>query len=182
MPTSRERIVFEGVVAGLLAYGVVAVIFAAADILLGRPLFATPSVIGSLLFFGAHGSPAGSIDPAVLIRPGPVAAANGVHILLSLALGLVAALLVEETERHPQFFYVTFLVVVLFLFASTAVLLGVPSAVTRAAPWAVTLLANAAGLAVAGLYLWRAHPRLRARVDALAGSEEEPEAASTLPA
>ena len=172
MPASRERVMFEGLVAGLLAYVVVAIVFAAADLLLGRPLFATPAIIGNLLFFGGR-------DAAPVVSAGPVAAANGVHVLLAVVLGLLAALLVEETERHPQFFYVTFLVVVLFLFASTAVLLGMPSAVAKAAPWAVTLVANAAGLAVAGFYLWRSHPRLRSRLDELSGGEEEPEPVAT---
>ena len=166
MPASRERVMFEGLVAGLLAYVVVALVFAGADLLLGRPLFATPAIIGNLLFFGSR-------EAAPVVSAGPVAAANGVHLLLAVVLGLVAAALVEETERHPQFFYVTFLVVVLFLFASTAVLLGIPSALTKAAPWLVTLIANAAGLAVAGFYLWRAHPALRARVGELSGGEEE---------
>ena len=167
MPASRERIVFEGLVAGLLAYMAVALVFAGADLVLGRALFATPALIGSVLFYGAHGAGPGPVSA------GPVAAANGVHVLLSVGIGLVAALVVEETERHPQFFYATFFMVVAFLFASTAILLGVPSAITRAAPWAVTLVANVVGLAVAGAYLWRAHPRLRARVSALSGGEEE---------
>ncbi len=165
MAASRERIVFEGLVAGVLAYVAVAVVFAVADLLLGRALFATPAALGGILFYGAR-------EPSALVSAGPVAAANGVHILLSVALGLVAALLVEETERHPQFFYATFAMVVFFLFASTAVLLGIPSAITRAAPWAVILVANVLGLAVAGVYLWRAHPGLRRRVDELAGGEE----------
>ncbi len=163
MSASRERILFEGLVAGLLAYLAVALVFAGADLLLGRAPFATPAAIGGILFYG--GAPA-------LVSAGPVAAANGVHILLSIALGLVAALVVEETERHPQFFYVTFLLVVFFLIASTAVLLGIPSAITRAAPWAVILVANLVGLAVAGIYLWRAHPVLRRSLDELAGGEE----------
>ncbi len=165
MPASRERIVFEGLVAGLLAYLAVALVFAGADVLLGRTLFATPAAIGGVLFVGAGAG-------ATPVSAGPVAAANGLHIVLSMAIGLVAALVVEQTERHPQFFYGTFVMVVFFLFASAAVLLGVPSAVTRAAPWLVTLLANFAGLLVAGLYLWRAHPALRRRVDALGGGEE----------
>ncbi len=163
MSASRERILFEGLVAGLLAYVAVALVFAAADLLLGRALFATPAAIGGILFYGGA---------AGLVSAGPVAAANGVHVLLSVALGLVAALLAEETERHPQFFYATFAMVVFFLFASTAVLLGIPSAITAAAPWAVILLANVVGLVVAGTYLWRAHPALRRKVDELGGDEE----------
>ncbi len=167
MAASRERIVFEGLVAGVLAYVAVALVFAGADLLLGRALFATPAAIGGVLFYGGH-----AVAGPGAVSAGPVAAANGVHILLSVVLGLVAALLVEETERHPQFFYATFAMVVFFLFASTAVLLGIPSAITRAAPWAVILVANVIGLGVAGIYLWHAHPRLRAGVDALSGGEE----------
>ncbi len=165
MSASRERNLFEGLVAGVLAYLAVALVFAGADLLLGRAVFATPAAIGGILFYGAHG-------PLATVSAGPVAAANGVHILLSVAIGLVAALVVEETERHPQFFYATFFVVVAFLFASTAVLLGIPSAITRAAPWAVILVANVVGLAVAGAYLWHAHPALRRSVDELGGGEE----------
>ncbi len=165
MPASRERIVFEGLVAGVLAYVSVALVFAAADLLLGRALLATPAALGGILFYGGA-------EPLGIVRAGPVAAANGIHILLSVGIGLVAALVVEETERHPQFFYATFAMVVFFLFASTAVLLGIPSAITRAAPWAVILVANAVGLVVAGAYLWHAHPGLRRSVDELGGGEE----------
>lgn len=159
MERARERVVLEGLVAGVLAYAVVAIVFAAADLLMGRGLFHTPAVIGSLLFYG------GADRVTIAVAPGPVAAANGVHVALSMIVGLAAALLVHETELHPQIFYITFLVVVLFLLASTAALLGVPSAITRAAPWTVTLVANLAGALVAAVYLWRAHPHLRDRVE-----------------
>ena len=171
MERARERVVLEGLVAGLLAYGVVAVVFAVADIVLGRGLFHTPAVIGNLLFYGG-------LDPTASVTAGPVAAANGVHIALSMLVGLAAALLVHETELHPQLFYISFLVVVFFLLASTAILLGIPSAITRAAPWAVTLVANLAGALVAGAYLWRAHPALRGALEDTGAEKEEAEPAT----
>lgn len=160
MSSARERVALQGLVAGLLAYITVALVFAAADLLTGRGLFHTPAVVGGLLFFGA------SDAASVAIGAGPVIAANGLHIVLAMTIGLLAAIIVEETERHPRLFYISFLAVVLFLLASSAILIGIPSALAGAAPWTVTLVANLAGALVAGVYLWRAHPALRSMLDA----------------
>ena len=97
--------------------------------------------------------------------------ANGVHLLASLALGLAAALVFMETERHPQLFYLAFVLVVLF-FVFTLLVLAVPSIVARAAPAAVVLLANVAGGLAVVSYLWLVHPALRSEAEELAGAGE----------
>jgi hypothetical protein len=166
-PTAQSggRVLLEGLVAGVLGYAVVALVFAVADLVSGRALFTTPAAIGGVLFYGVRDA------ASVVVSAGPVAAANGLHLLASLALGLAAALVFMETERHPQLFYLAFVLVVIF-FVFTLLVLAVPSIVARAAPTAVVLLANmAGGLAVVG-YLWLVHPALRSAADELAGADE----------
>ncbi len=165
MERTGGRVLLDGLVAGVLGYAAVALVFAVADLALGRALFTTPAAIGGVLFYGVR-------DPAaVLVSAGPVAAANGVHLLASVGLGMLAALVMAQTERHPQLFYLAFALVVMFFVASLMVL-SAPSIFVRAAPPLIALVANLAGGLAAVGYLWRVHPRLRAEVDELAGAGE----------
>ncbi len=166
MERTGSRVVVEGVIAGLLGYLTVAVVIALADLALGRALFATPAAIGGALFYGARDL------TGVVVSPGPVAAANGLHVLISLALGMLAALLVAEGEAHPQLLYLGFALVVMFVFATSTVLLAVPTVITRATPPAVAVVAGALGGLAAAAYLGRVHPRLRSALGELAGAGE----------
>lgn len=166
MERTGWRVVREGLVAGVLGYVTVAVVIALADLALGRALFTTPGAIGGVLFFGAS-------DPAsALVSPGPVAAANGLHLLVSLALGVGAALLAIEAEAHPRLLYLAFVLVVMFVVATSSVLVAVPTVITRATPAAVALLAGFAGGLVVAAYLAAVHPRLRSELGELAGAGE----------
>jgi len=81
---------------GLVGYLAVAVFFIVLDPLMGRGLFYTPALLGSALFYGLS-------DPAALtIRPGPIIAYNGAHLIVFLALGLVVGELTYVSVRLRQ--------------------------------------------------------------------------------
>ncbi len=165
MKPDRTRVLLEGLIAGALGYATIALTLGTLDLALGKPLFYTAAILGHALFF-----PGG--DPALApIAAGPIIAANGAHLVLSLVVGTGAAFLVLEAERHPDLFYVIFLLALFFVLSTTVALLGVPSSIGRAVPWWALLVANVAAALVAGAYLWRAHPRLRQELEMLAGDD-----------
>lgn len=151
---SERSWVVEGLVAGLIGYGTVVVLFALVNLLGGETLFHTPALLGSALFFGLR-------DPSALVPgPAPVIAYNGVHILVSLLIGLGASWLVFQTERNrPLWFLVFFVFLAGFIYS--LVVMGVFAAeIVHVLSWPVILAANIAAGITAGGYLWRRHATL----------------------
>lgn len=146
--------VAEGLVTGLIGYGTVVVFFGVVNLAMGQPVFHTAALLGSALFFGAR-------DPGAWVPgPGPVIAYNGVHILASLAIGLGAAWLVFQTEKHRPLWYLV-LFVALAGFIYSVVAMGVlASEIAHLLSWTVILTANILSGLTAGYYLWRRHSRL----------------------
>jgi hypothetical protein len=146
--------VVEGLVTGLIGYVTVVVLFALANLASGEGVFHTPSLLGSALFFGLR-------DPAELVPgPGPIIAYNGVHILVSLLIGLCAAWLVFQTEKNRPLWYAVFFV---FLagFIYSVVVMGVFTAeIVHLLSWPMILAANLGAGLTAGGYLWWRHARL----------------------
>ena len=70
----------------------------------GEGVFHTAALMGSALFFGA--GPAGEIVPG----PGPVIAYNGVHMVVSLLIGLGAGWLVFQAEKNRPLWYIVFFI------------------------------------------------------------------------
>jgi hypothetical protein len=131
---------------------------AIADVVGGQPLFFTPALLGSYLFYGVR-------DPVALtVWAGPVLAYNGAHLLIFLAFGIFMAGLAALADRGAQLWYVA---VSIFLIIVPHVL-GVPllfAPIVRSAISLPVIIAatTMAAIVMAG-YLWRAHPRLRADV------------------
>ena len=97
---ASSRTMREGLVVGLIAYGSVAVFYAAFDLLAARGTLYTVDLLGKAVFKGLR-------DPAVLqlpIRPdlASIAWYNGLHLLISLAIGLIVTRLVQQAEQHPS--------------------------------------------------------------------------------
>lgn len=89
MTTSKSTILREGLVAGLLGYASVALLFIVLNVSQGLSPVHTPEVLGSTLLQGF-------MDPV-----GPWAAVlafNGLHLGVTLALGVGAALLAYRAE------------------------------------------------------------------------------------
>jgi hypothetical protein len=156
MKEQRMRFPLEALVAGVIGYGTVILLFALLNGIQGRSVFYTAALLGSSLFYGLE-------DPAELvIAAEPVIAFNGVHLILFLVAGAFMAWLAGLAERIPQGWY---LVVILFLIVMPHVF-GLPvwfsDAIRAQIPlWSIVVVTSAAALAM-GAYLLAAHPPLRA--------------------
>ena len=155
MKPARSEIFVQGLVAGVLGYAAVVVFFALVNALTGKPVFYTAAVLGSALFYGARDL------SQVTVAAGPVLSYNGVHMLVFVALGVIAAWLVELSERGPHFWYLAALVLIGFAFHFFAVLLGLTTSLRAALPVWALLTSGVLGSAAMGAYLLGAHPEAR---------------------
>jgi len=146
--------VVEGLVTGLIGYVTVVLVFAVVNLLDGEGIFHTAALLGSALFFDAANRP----EP--VLGPAPIIAYNGVHMLASIVIGLAAAWLVFQAEKHRPLWYVVFFI---FLagFIYSVVVMGVFAAeLAEILPWPMIVLTNLAAGVTAGGYLWWRHSRL----------------------
>jgi hypothetical protein len=154
MKPERAQVLAQGLIAGVLGYAAVAVFFLVVNVIAGRSPFHTAAALGSALFYGLQ-------DPALLaIEPGPVLAYNGVHLLMSLVAGMIAAWLLFEIEHHHFLWYFGFFV---FLagFVFSLVLLGVYGAeIAHVVSWTLVLGGNLIWVLALGGYLWYQHREL----------------------
>ncbi len=156
MRERRKRLLVDGLVAGVLGYAIVAVFFAAINVLTGHPVFYTAALLGEATFGGLRDAGGASMDPGLML------AFNGVQLVAMLAFGFLAAWLIYETELHPEVWYVA-------LFAFLAAALAGSGAVAAAtvlsgrlvSPW-IVLVASLLALAGMAGYLAAGHrPLLR---------------------
>ncbi len=148
------RIVREGLIAGLVGAGAVAVWFLLVDVIAGDPFF-TPAMLGSAVFMGVR-------DPAaVTVAVEPVASYTLLHAVLFVLAGTFAASLAALVEKFPT---TLFLVVVFFAvfevgFYIAVAVLAQPL-LGALAWWSVAIGTLGAALGM-GFYLWQAHPQIR---------------------
>ncbi len=153
MAPTRESILKEGILAGLIGAAVVAVWFLAFDLWRGQP-FLTPGLLGAAVFQGVN-NPIG-VQPAV----GNVLGYTIVHGLAFMAFGVVAASLMAVSEREPALF-----LAFVILFGSFEVFVfGVVGALGKSMLGALVWWAILAGNLLASLamlwYFFRAHRAL----------------------
>lgn len=154
--TTRQALV-HGLVAGFLGYAVVAVFYAIYDLAVGRLLGTTPELLGLALL----GRPAVA---GAVIDPAPIAVYNGLHLLVFLAAGIVAAWMVHESEEHPALWYpLLFLGVFVFFHLFGAVAAFAAPVGDQIPTWTV-LVAGLLSVGAMALWLWRTHPGLGERV------------------
>lgn len=157
----------QGLIAGAIGALVVALWFLVTDVFLGRAFY-MPAALGSALFFGASHPNDVAISTAVVLG------FSIVHLALFVVIGLFAAWLFEEADRHPPA-----LLAMVLLFVTVEVFsLGLLSAVANwlfdTIPWWSPIVANLLAALGMAFYLWRQHPVLRQRMGA---NVEEPAAA-----
>jgi hypothetical protein len=140
----------EGVIAGLIGAGVVAVWFLVVDTIQGQPL-RTPILLGSTLLGQ------GATTSAVLLY-------TVVHLIAFVVFGVIASVLVAAAERQPFF---VFALVILF----TAFEIGFFGATVLAASWVLNEVAgwlifvgNVLAAASMLAYFFRRHRRLTQRL------------------
>src|SRR5438128_6910741 len=153
MNPGERSVVREGIVAGLVGAAVVAIWFFVFDLLRGRP-FITPTLLGSMVFFGVK-TPVG-LDPAL----GPIVGYTILHGLAFIAFGIVAATMMAMSEREPTLFIgfvILFACFEVFFFGLLSVL---GQAAQAALVWWSVLIGNLLASVAMLWYLFRAHRAL----------------------
>ncbi len=146
----------DGLVVGLIAYLAVAVFYALFDQLAARGMLFTVNVLGMTLFQGLR-------DPSVLETPlaieaGPIFWYNGLHLVISLIIGVTVVGLVDMAERYPaRARMVLFVLVAGFVVTVTAIgVLSTP--IRQVLPWWSIVVANVLAVLLSASYLLRKRP------------------------
>ena len=146
----------EGMMAGLLGAGTIAVWFLFLDGLLGRPFF-TPSILGTALFRGIEAL----VSPErQAISVAMVLLFTLMHGLIFCLLGLIAAWLVQFVERSPSFGFGIVLLVTVFMYGFIVFCMVFAEPVLRTVTWPAVLIGNLLATAAMVGYFWRCHPGL----------------------
>ena len=163
----ERRVLREGLVVGMIGYASVAILYAVIDLFGARGPLYTVDLLGKSVFMGLR-------DPAVLalpMQPDMMAMFwyNGLHLLVSLAIGLTVTGLVEHAERRPSMArMVLFTIVAGFVVTIAAV--GLMTAPMRPVlPWWSIVVSNTAAVVAAGAYLMSKRPGTWIRLSPFAG-------------
>jgi hypothetical protein len=144
----------EGLITGLIGYVVIVLFYGIFNVITGQSFFSTAAQLGAGL-----ASPSGS-GSAV----GAVLAFNGLHVIAFLLVGLVAAWIVMQTERHPSFFVLALFIGIAGLFGIMAGFLSFAARSGIELPIGSFFASNLLAGVAMGAYLLKAHPRLWAEV------------------
>lgn len=158
MKAERAEVLQHGLVAGVLGYAVVVLFYAAWNALQGRSPFFTAALLGEAAFYGLRRA------DDVVVWAGPVLAFNGLHLVVFLGVGMLAAWLATQSERGAQFWYIG---LSLFIYGAIHVLglvLWVAAPLREQLPVWSALLATIAALGGMSLYLLKVHPLLQAEM------------------
>lgn len=156
------RVIRTGLIVGLIAYAAVALFYSAFDLLAARGGLYTVDLLGKAVFRGLR-------DPAVLQFPidrdsQAIFLYNGLHLVLSLTIGLIVVALIVHAERDPSHG----LIVLLALVAGgivTVLLVGYLTEPMRPLlPWWSIVIANLIAASLAGAYLLYTRPGLWSRL------------------
>jgi hypothetical protein len=110
MKPRHAETVSHGMIAGVIGYLAVVLFFTIANLAMGRSPFYTAALLGEAVFYGLR-------DPAeVVVWPGAVLAYNGLHLIVFLFLGMIAAWLAYLSERGPEFWYIGLTIFIFILF------------------------------------------------------------------
>jgi len=145
----------QGILAGIIGAGVVAVWFLVVDSVAGRPLF-TPAALGSAIFNGT------APPPGVEFSVTTVLGYSLFHAAAFLLAGVVASVLVTQAEKAP---HLVFGIILLFIIVETFFVFMVAMLGTwliEELAWWSVLVGNVLAAISMGSYLLKVHPALRA--------------------
>jgi hypothetical protein len=152
----------EGLAVGLIASLSVAVFYAVFDILAARGGLYTINLLGKAVFRGVR-------DPVVLQYPvlpdaGAMLLYTGLHLVLSLIIGLIVTRLIAEAEQQPSRARLVLLIIVAGFFVTVFAVGSLSSSMRPLLPWWSIVVANGLAVALAGAYLLSRHPGLMRRL------------------
>lgn len=151
MRRDAPPVLWQGFVAGLVGYAVVALVFAVANVIAGRSLFYTAALLGQALLGPTAAPDGGAVDPSSVL------AYNGVHLVGFLVLGVAAAALVELLDRFPSLWLLTLFVFVAGFALQVGLVLLIAAPVAESISWESVLVANALAALGVGLVLAQWH-------------------------
>ena len=154
-----NRTIRDGLVVGIIGYFAVAALYAAFDIIAARGALHTVDLLGKAVFRGLR-------DPAVLGLPMQLDMTaifwyNGLHLLVSLAIGLVVTDLVEFSERRPSQSWLVLLILVAGFVVTVAAVGVLTEPIRPLLPWWSIVAANVLAVLFAGGYLLKKRPGTR---------------------
>ncbi len=167
MKPDRARVLSEGLITGLTGYAVIVLFYGILNVVTGQSFFSTAAHLGAGL---TSSSGSGGAVGAVL-------AFNGLHVVAFLLVGLAAAWMVMQTERHPSFFVLALFIGVAGLFAIMAGFLSFAARSGIELPIGSVFAANLLAGVAMGAYLLKSHPRMWAEVR----DHVDPEAEHSMP-
>ena len=145
----------HGLVAGVIGYAVVVVFYATWNVAQGRSPFFTAALLGGAAFYGLE-------EPgAVVVWAGPVLAFNGLHLVVFLGIGMIAAWLATVSEHGANVWYVGLSLLTYGLIHVLGMVLWVAEPLRGELPTWSALLATVLALGAMALYLLKVHPRLQ---------------------
>jgi hypothetical protein len=155
MQSRRANIIAEGLVAGVVAHIAIALVLILSDLVAGRWLFYTPTLVGRVLLEG--GGQGCQVTPSATI----LLAYTSIHLITLTLFGFLASWLMYGSEARPILWFGALCVFILVAWHLPGAVLGVLGQVRECLSlWPPTLAGFAGALAMAA-YLWRSHPGLR---------------------
>ncbi len=152
------RTIRTGLIVGLIAYAVVALFYSAFDLLAARGSLYTVDLLGKAVFRGLR-------DPAVLQfpidrDPQAIFLYNGLHLVLSLVIGLIVVGMLRHAERDSSHGPMVLLALVAGGIATVILVAYLTEPMRALLPlWSIAI-ANLLAAFVAGAYLLRTRPGL----------------------
>lgn len=152
-----SRLDQQGIVAGLLGAGTIALWFLIVDLFSGRPFY-TPTALGAALFHSGTGL---ASPDSLQVSPQLVLMFTWVHVLVFMIIGGAASRLLGLAERNANvgFGILLFFVIFMYGFIIMAMLFAEP--VLQALDMPAILIGNLLAAAAMGSYFWRCHPNLK---------------------
>jgi len=153
MPQAK-RTIWDGLVLGVIGYASVAILYAAFDQFAARGALYTVDMLGKTVFRGLR-------DTSVLGLPIERDATgmllyNGLHLAMSLAIGLVISGLIGYAERRPAQAKLVMFVIVSGFVVTIAGVGFLTSPIRPLLPWWSIVVANTLAVFTGGTYLvWR---------------------------
>ncbi len=152
-----QRILREGLVAGLIGAASVAVWFLLVDVVAGQPLF-TPAMLGDAVFWGERNPDTVDVTFARVI------AYTMLHFVAFGVVGMIASLMAHEVERFPTTLFIAVVFFAVFEVGFYIVVAIMASPLLGALAWWNVAIGNAIAALGMGYYLWRMHPKLREKL------------------
>ena len=149
-----ERVLTEGVVAGVIGYATTVLFFVVWNVASGLSPFHTAGLLGEVLYYGREDA------AGFVVQPGPVLAFNGTHLVLFLIFGVVSAWFASLAERGPQFWYIALIAFIFVLIHVVGAMVWFSAPLSDSTPAWVVGVATLLAAAALSVYLWWAHPRL----------------------